>query len=144
MTTFELTPGDIDAIRDQLEDAGGVDETAIRTGYSGRGMYGGTCLGFVGYDASRFAFELAVVLARNESGLDDAEDPSLDMLRAAYDDIGEPRTDSMATQTVFYWPHIGVAEPDDDDADGDVCPAGVVVHSDGCGCMTCNAQRANA
>lgn len=118
MAEYELATSDIDAIRDQLEAAGGVDDYDIRPDYSGRGMYGAACLGFVGYDCTRFAFELAIILARSEFGFDDDEDPVLDSIREALTDVvGPPHTDSMATQTVFYWPHITVAanDPDDDD-----------------------------
>jgi hypothetical protein len=112
-----LTAADIATITDRLEDAGALDDgNDIRTGYSGRGMFGDRCLGFVGHDCTRFAFELAVVRARGVLGFDDDEDPSVDAVRAALDDIGEPVTDSMGTQAVFYWPNITV-EPSDEDAE---------------------------
>lgn len=117
MTEYELNPSDVEEIREQLANSLGFREDDIRPDYSGRGMFGKTCLGFVGHDCTRFAFELAVILARSEFGLDDDEQPDLDALREALDEIvGPPSTDSMATQTIFYWPNITVAADDPDEA----------------------------
>lgn len=107
---YDLSATDVDAIRDAMADDGFEfdDPDAIRTDYSGRGMYGATCLGFVGGDCTRFVFELAVHLARIDEGLLRGVDPELDTVREALHGIGAPSTDSMGRTSIFYWPNITV------------------------------------
>lgn len=116
MSEYGLTAADVDALRDELPD---LNESDIRTDYSGRGMYGRTCIGVVGSDPILFAFQLAVLIARGEAGLEDGEDDQLTPfdIRSALEEIGAPSTDSMGYQTIHYWPNITV-DTDDDDADG--------------------------
>lgn len=88
-----------------LENAN-LDSEGLREDYSGRGMYGDTCFGFVTNDyGSSFAFfvQLGIVGAQNEEqSLDDDSD---------YFDTGEAellansaRTDAMGHSTIVYFP----------------------------------------
>lgn len=85
-------------------------DSEIRTDYSGRGMYGRTCVGYVGSDVIMFAFRLAVTLAEqinDPAELFDVED----MLER----MGDPSTDSMGYSTIYYWPNITVTGTEDED-----------------------------
>lgn len=101
----ELTPDMLDRLEDAL---GGVDlepgDDNLRTDYSGRGMYGAECVGWVGEDPIRFAFELAVIIARAFV----EQEPDLDDIRDALDKIGSPASDSMGRSTIWYWPAVRV------------------------------------
>lgn len=74
--------------------------------YSGRGMYGASCVGYVGDDPILFAFDLALATA----GLD-RDDPVLPSdLRDELEHIGHPCSDSMGMSTIWYWTRVTVAE----------------------------------
>lgn len=79
------------------------DETQIRDNYSGRGMYGETCVGVVGSSvatAIQFMYALAEVLHDDEY---DQKDFVLEMAEAI-------RTDNMAFNTIFYFPGYTVSD----------------------------------
>lgn len=69
-----------------MEEHGEVDRN-----YSGRGMYGETCLGVVISDSSIF-----------------------DLMFDVYDETGyrlpDPHTDAMGMDTIYYWPGLKVEE----------------------------------
>jgi hypothetical protein len=67
-------------------------------GYSGRGMYGRTCFGFVGDMAAYGRFLITLTLT-----LDEGED----FAREFADRVA---TDSMGFETIFYFPGIRVLE----------------------------------
>lgn len=74
----------------------------VRTEYSGRAMYGASCVGVVGSPGSgmRFAFELLDKIRETnseENGLD------LDELKDVLSDV---RTDSMGLDMITYWPKL--------------------------------------
>ena len=81
----------------------GIDEEDVRTDYSGRGMFGSSCVGIVGAvgDLARFVFALGMhsTLALTE------EEP-------AWDEWSDVREDSMGTATIFYFPQVEAAVPD--------------------------------
>ncbi|ASU00786.2 hypothetical protein NTR1_19 [Nocardia phage NTR1] len=83
-----------------------IDSDDIRTDYSGRSMYGRTCLGYTGSDVVLFTFRLAVLLAREE--MEDGDDPDLYTVEEKLHDLGEPRADSMGRGAIFYWPGVTV------------------------------------
>lgn len=68
--------------------------------YSGRGMYGESCIGFKTYDPMRAMFQLGI-----ESEICDANVAWLQ--RANF------RTDSMGKGTIVYFPNIKVTEDED-------------------------------
>lgn len=91
---------DYQVILDASYDAG-LEETAIRCDYSGRGMYGDTCLGIVGDTSDILKF--AVALAEAD------EDTSW---------LGRCSTDNMGMSTIFYWSGVIVTdapEPDEEE-----------------------------
>jgi hypothetical protein len=65
----------------------------VTTTYSGRCMYGRRCLG-VTVDHSGHIFQLGQLLHE-------------------YDEMGEPRTDSMGLSVIVYWPAIDTADYND-------------------------------
>lgn len=87
--------------RQILEDALQVAELdpdeALREDYSGRFMYGDTCLGIV-CDVPQFALFCAALGAT-------ADD---------WDFVGRVRSDSMGLSSIFYFPGVGIWEDDDD------------------------------
>jgi hypothetical protein len=87
------------------------DEEDIRSAYSGRSMYGRTCLGYEGADVAMFVFHLAVALVRAdlEENEDDSE-PDVASVELMLRQIGEGRTDSMGRGMITYWPRIAVSE----------------------------------
>jgi hypothetical protein len=81
-------------IEDQLEDWDQSFET--RRDYSGRGMYGSSCIGFVTSDPMGLAMALTVVLIELQSQ-DIADVPDWSDLTV--------RTDSMGLSTILYFPN---------------------------------------
>jgi len=79
-----------------------IDPEDVRTDYSGRGMFGRTCVGIVGDTNTLVDFVKAVV----EDAV--AEDFTDDVLTGLYEEISTVQTDSMGTRSVFYWPRITV------------------------------------
>lgn len=95
----------LEEVADRLDLEMGSD---VRPDYSGRGMYGKTCVGVVTDSMGgfvRFLLEVA-----SEIGL------------GSNDEIGDlaDRTsrDSMGLSTIYYWRGLTVEEDDDDDDDG--------------------------
>ena len=83
----------------------------VRLRYSGRGMYGASCVGYVGDDPILFAFDLAVLTADI-----DRDDPIMPSdLRDELEHIGNPCSDSMGLSTIWYWTRVTVAEGVEED-----------------------------
>lgn len=95
--------------RASLEALPEYDEEDVRTDYSGRSMYGGTCLGYTGSDIVLFTFHLAVELVRADMSEDDEEEPDLYAVEEKLGEIGNGRSDSMGRGVIFYWPHVTVS-----------------------------------
>jgi hypothetical protein len=78
------------------------DEEDFRTDYSGRGMFGASCLGIVvgtsGF-ASGILFAQAVTEYNEDTDLDDFLD--LDWFSGSYSDF-------MGRSTIIYWPSVVV------------------------------------
>ena len=79
------------------------DEDDIREDYSGRGMYGRTCLAYTGEDMILFTFRLAAELAKE--GEDDADLFTVEELLIM---IGDPTVDQMGRGLIYYWPNVQV------------------------------------
>jgi hypothetical protein len=87
----------------------------LRRDYSGRGMYGDTCLGYVGSEPHLFMHDLAVLLVERDSdGVVTADEIRYEMENT----IGSPSTDSMGLDGIYYFPSVAV-EPLGDDEDDD-------------------------
>jgi len=80
------------------EAAGTVGLDDYRENYSGRGMYGKTCVGIVGNTGDLIEFVLAVA----------DEDKDL-----AYE-LTEVSTDSMASDKIFYWRRLDTTKDEDE------------------------------
>lgn len=85
-----------DALYDALDTAA-LDYDAIRTDYSGRGMYGKECFGIV-VDTIGEAFAFAHAL-----GVNDEEGKVGNW-------IGDAQQDSMGLSTIVYWPSVQIEE----------------------------------
>ena len=93
---------------DELESM--LDEGDLRPDYSGRGMYGVTCLGFTTDGGpGKFQMQLAKILAPRYLHLDlDYGDPDLDEIEETLDALGDPNCDSMGLSTIYYYRSIQV------------------------------------
>lgn len=80
------------------------DEEALYPYYSGRGMYGKTCLGYVGSDSALFIFDLAKLLAERDTSIE----ASADDVREMMESLGSGSKDSMGLDTITYFRSIGV------------------------------------
>lgn len=90
-------------------DLAGLDHDQLRTDYSGRGMYGSTCVGIVGTLNHAILFVTALALIENDP-FEEETMTSLDAMEA----IGEfvrgytMSQDSMGLDSIFYWTGIQV------------------------------------
>jgi|SRR3954465_9863869 len=106
--TYTNTAEELDNFLNMLYDLSCLSdqEVEMRTDYSGRGMYGKTCVGFTTDSAIQLAMAIATTLA--------------DLARYAYDDGNQPTypewfelhtaTDSMGRSTIVYFPNWQLAE----------------------------------
>lgn len=87
-----------------------VDDDAVRHDYSGRGMYGKTCLGLVGGYSTLTAFVAEVGKrqgAFDASGDDDAHPDLFDVLDAIVNGVA---VDQLGHDLIFYWPRLIVVD----------------------------------
>ena len=77
----------------------------LRTGYSGRGMYGKSCIGFV-TDLSSFSLGLELALFLNREDRTEMVD-AFSQTRV--------NEDSMGLSSIIYFPSIQAEEQDDED-----------------------------
>jgi len=89
----------LDEVLDRLFDYN--VEFDLRTDYSGRAMYGKTCIGFVTDNAIGVAMALAVVLREIEIENDDRSDGKYDDL-PNWSDL-RASTDSMGLSSIIYF-----------------------------------------
>ncbi|QNL30200.1 hypothetical protein SEA_MARIOKART_73 [Gordonia phage Mariokart] len=84
-----------------------LDEDQVRPDYSGRGMYGSTCLGFVtGSPTQTTQFTVLIAMATLPGGLTGSYD-GCDLMEAI-GDLGVASTDSMGYDTITYWRGVTV------------------------------------
>jgi hypothetical protein len=89
---MKLTDAQLDTINEAYWDNSNSEENEVRTGYSGRGMYGKTCIAFTVKDIKELVRVLCAV---------NAEDAELaGKLLAAF------QTDSMGRDLIAYFPGI--------------------------------------
>lgn len=93
-----LSAADVAALREKHE--------GVTIRYSGRGMYGATCVGYVGDDPILFAFDLALATG----GLSWSGPITPGDLRDEMEYLGPPCSDSMGRSTIWYWTRVTVAE----------------------------------
>lgn len=113
--TIEITQAQLAELAERLDIVEG-DDDSLRSDYSGRGMYGRTCLGYVGDDPAGATLELARIVAYQEDpDMDESEytfDQVMDVLRMAMDELGQPSRDSMGLSTIYYWTRVQVIQED--------------------------------
>ena len=83
------------------------DEEDIRADYSGRSMYGRTCLGYTGESVALFTFHLALSIMRADRA-ENEDDPDLFEMEEMMILLGDPRSDSMGRSVIHYWPNVQV------------------------------------
>lgn len=89
--------------RDDFEDAAYQIDADIRDDYSGRGMYGDTCIGVTFDQYGGNEMELGVLLGQKL----DADD--------AYALARNARSDSMGLGTIIYFPNFKFEDEEDED-----------------------------
>jgi hypothetical protein len=83
---------------DEIASIAGLDQDAIHSNYSGRGMYGAECIGFVidgsiGSAAMRLGIALNIVLGEEK----------------ATDLVDRVKSDNMGLGTILYFPGVKIA-----------------------------------
>lgn len=110
---MDVTISDIEQVVTDLElfdcwdDEGNLDESTVRTAYSGRLMYGDDCLGFVGDQDDAFRLILGLCVMDKATELNDhmvGVDEMFDLIS----DLPNTNSDSMGTSTIYYWPDVKV------------------------------------
>jgi hypothetical protein len=95
---------------DLCEEVANIGEHRVRADYSGRGMYGKTCIGveckYGSVDSGAVQFALAMIL----SGDPDRNDLSWYEVRDAMDEVPESRSDSMGLGQIVYFPGLTIEE----------------------------------
>jgi|SRR5262245_2057464 len=81
------------------------DRDVLRPSYSGRYMYGATCLGIVGGPDTLMRF-VSDVIPRIDPGFS----ADSDVVPRASDEWYELRWDNMAMDMIFYWPGVQVED----------------------------------
>lgn len=96
-------------LNDILTDAD-IDDDAVRYDYSGRGMYGITCLGLMGDHSTLLAF--VAELARRQAEFDATGDDDVapDLFDALNIVVSNVAVDQMGHDLIFYWPRLVVVD----------------------------------
>lgn len=104
MTGIEITRAAYDVLDQVTWDA--TSDGSLRDSYSGRGMYGRTCLALVVDDLSdliRWLFGVANAVDGEEP---EVAEPLQELLETIT--TGRTRHDNMGLQQVFYWTNVQV------------------------------------
>ncbi|SIG31200.1 hypothetical protein [Mycobacteroides abscessus] len=104
-TTYTVTREQLDAFQVTLDDLDEEVSAQVRDDYSGRGMYGNTCIGVVMGDL-RFLPAITAELAYIVGELASSDD-----VIALTEFLWElpTETDSMGRSTIVYWPNVRLA-----------------------------------
>lgn len=95
---------------DALENVGLDSDEALREKYSGRSMYGNTCLGIVGSESAFALFLVELAYSEREDG-DNGQDVAREL-------AGRVRSDQMGqTDMIFYFPGAELAADEDEGED---------------------------
>jgi hypothetical protein len=130
MYEFTLTPALLHKVCDalgwsiELSDEKGIvlgsdeGEIVVRPRYSGRGMYGATCVGIVhdsSVDTTPFVLALLWVLTTNmQTERHDPSDVDLVALLETQYTLGRAQHDSMGLSEITYWTRLGFAANEED------------------------------
>jgi hypothetical protein len=100
-----LTPAQIDDLREIFFEHGVIeDENEFRTDYSGRGMYGDTCLAITTNGSAGLETGLMMAMAIAEYNVDNEDREDFEPI--LIDWFFDGRTDSMGLGMVHYWPRL--------------------------------------
>lgn len=104
-TTYTVTREQLDAFQETIDDYDEEVGAQVRDDYSGRGMYGTTCIGVVIGDL-RFLPAITAELAYIVGELAPSDD-----ITALTEFLWElpTETDSMGRSTIVYWPNVRIA-----------------------------------
>jgi hypothetical protein len=108
---MEITRKQLEALISEIHDLWNAPEFDVREDYSGRGMYGNECIGFVTDEPFKVHGAICAILSHIETQLDcDGE---------AYDGPNwtdfVPLTDSMGLSSIVYYPQISIVDNDSED-----------------------------
>ena len=84
---------------DGYYDGGDYGGSYLMLDYSGRGMYGGRCIGIVCDNPASVAVDLGLTIGLRDGGVPE------DVVEA----FRRPRVDSMGRRQIIYWPSLAVA-----------------------------------
>lgn len=91
----------------QLQQAADQNDWDVRMNYSGRGMFGRTCLGVVVSSTNslyQFYYDLGQASIEYDDEPGDFADPAIPL---------DPRTDNMGHAMIVYWPEVATEEVSD-------------------------------
>ena len=86
-------------LEDRLQGELGVNAVSLRRDYSGRGMMGAKCIGFVCEDPADVRIALAAIAHGDDPDLADAAQVLED----------RPSEDAMGMDAIVYWPWVAAA-----------------------------------
>src|SRR5688500_15709997 len=99
--TFTMSANKADELMSEIYDQASDIMVSTRFDYSGRGMYGSECVGFVTDKPVKLAMTIAVILSRWEIEYDD-EDKHYDF--PLWFEL-KSSTDSMGFDSILYFPN---------------------------------------
>jgi len=116
--SFNITEAQLGMLAEYLAVENGVEEDDFRRAYSGRAMYGSTCLALV-FDDPTIEYSAILGMAILKVVIESGDEP--DFLVDAHIQVGDlteamswvtrtARTDSMGRGRVIYWPGVAVTE----------------------------------
>lgn len=110
MSTLKI-PNDL--FHEAVQDSG-YELEDFRLNYSGRGMYGDTCIGIVSENAVGAAISFSIALFVNAFTRGDHE-----YLSSLRQHLENPSTDSLGRRQIAYWPEMQLEDPEDDNDEDD-------------------------
>lgn len=103
-----------------IADAAGLDSgDAVRLDYSGRGMYGDTCVGITGSIGDLLGFVREVTKRNEYNEAHDEQGEEADAIREFSRWIEDVSTDSMGYDSIFYWTNVSCSDPENAVQDSD-------------------------
>lgn len=104
---MKITQEQINRILENMFDLFGAEEPRVRTNYSGRGMYGKECVGFVVKQDELLTLGAAITLALVRDADGNYSDVELGTLASL---MMKTRTDNMGYDTIVYFPGLEFAD----------------------------------
>ena len=104
-----LTPQQVQDLEYAMNDAD-LDIDQLRRDYSGRFMYGRTCIGIVGTSRDLMRFALLVM----PQVVDELQTGDRDVIPQVPEEWLDIRTDDMGRDMIFYWPSVQAPDQDDE------------------------------